>query len=56
MLGAGVSRTLVSGIWSTTEGRFAPHASIGFEFWGKAFQVYDPFLQARVDAGRHGVA
>ncbi|HZM94106.1 MAG TPA: transporter [Vicinamibacterales bacterium] len=56
MLGAGVSRTLVSGIWSTTKGRFAPHASIGFEFWGKAFQVYDPFLQARVDAGRHGVA
>jgi hypothetical protein len=56
MLGAGVSRTLVSGIWSTTSGPFAPHASFGFEFWGKAFQVYDPFLQARVDAGRHGIA
>ncbi len=56
MLGAGVSRTLVSGIWSTTAGAFAPHASFGFEYWGKAFQVYDPLLQASIDAGRHGVA
>ena len=56
MLGAGVSRTLVSGIWSTTVGPIAPHASFGFEYWGKAFQVYDPLLQAPIDAGRHGVA
>jgi hypothetical protein len=56
MLGAGVSRTLVSGIWSTTAGPFAPHASFGFEYWGDAFQVYDPLLQAPIDAGRHGVA
>lgn len=56
MLGSGVSRTLVSGIWSTTAGPFAPHASFGFEFWGEAFQVYDPLQQARIDAGRHGVA
>lgn len=56
MLGAGVSRTLVSGIWSATAGPFAPHASVGFEFWGDAFQVYDPLQQARVDAGRHGMA
>ena len=55
MLGAGVSRTLVSGIWSTAAGQFAPHASFGFEFWGDAFQVYDPLLQAPVDAGRHSV-
>jgi hypothetical protein len=55
MLGAGVSRTLVHGIWSTTSGPFAPHASFGFEYWGDAFQVYDPLLQAPVDAGRHGV-
>ena len=34
----------------------APHASFGFEYWGKAFQVYDPLLQAPIDAGRHGVA
>src|SRR5688572_14229060 len=27
MLGAGVTRTLVSGIWSTTLGALAPHAS-----------------------------
>jgi hypothetical protein len=56
MLGAGVSRTLVNGIWSTTAGPFAPHASFGFEYWGDAFQVYDPLLQAPVDAGRHGIA
>jgi hypothetical protein len=56
MLGAGVSRTLVSGIWSTTAGAFAPHASFGFEYWGEAFQIYDPLQQARIDAGRHGVA
>jgi hypothetical protein len=56
MLGAGVSRTLFSGIWSTTAGAFAPHASFGFEYWGKPFQVYDPLQQAPVDAGRHGVA
>jgi hypothetical protein len=56
MLGAGVSRTLVSGIWSTTVGAFAPHASFGFEYWGDAFQVYDPLQQARIDAGRHGVS
>lgn len=56
MLGAGVSRTLVSGIWSTTTGQFAPHASFGFEYWGDAFQVYDPLLQSRIDAGRHGIA
>jgi hypothetical protein len=55
MLGAGVSRTLVSGIWSTTIGQIAPHAQFGFEYWGKAFQAYDPLLQAPIDAGRHGV-
>ncbi len=56
MLGAGVTRTLVNGIWSTTAGAFAPHASFGFEFWSDPFQVYDPLLQTTVDAGRHGVA
>ena len=56
MLGAGVTRTLVSGIWSTTAGAFAPHASAGFEFWSNPFQVFDPLQQASVDAGRHGVA
>jgi hypothetical protein len=55
MLGAGVSRTLVSGIWSTTIGSLAPHASAGFEFWSDPFQVFDPLQQAPVDAGRHGV-
>jgi hypothetical protein len=56
MLGAGVTRTLLSGIWSASIGPFAPHASAGFEYWADPFQVYDPLQQARIDAGRHGVA
>jgi hypothetical protein len=56
MLGAGTSRTLVSGIWSTTAGPFAPHASFGFEYWSNPFRIYDPLVQAPIDAGRHGVA
>jgi hypothetical protein len=55
MLGAGVTRTLVSGIWTATAGSFAPHASFGFEFWSDPFQVYDPLQQATIDAGRHGI-
>ena len=54
MLGAGVTRTLVSGIWSTTVGSLAPHASVGFEYWSNPFRAFDPLLHAPVDAGRHG--
>jgi hypothetical protein len=54
MLGAGVTRTLVSGIWSTTFGALAPHASFGVEYWSDPFRVFDPLLQAPVEAGRHG--
>ncbi len=54
MLGAGVTRTLVSGIWSTTIGALAPHASVGFEYWSNPFRAFDPLQQAAVDAGRHG--
>lgn len=54
LLGAGVTRTAVSGIWSGTFGRLAPHASAGFEFWSDPFQVYDPLQRSAVDAGRHG--
>ena len=54
MLGAGVTRTLISGVWSTTVGPLAPHAAVGFEFWSDPFQIFDPLLQATVDAGQHG--
>jgi hypothetical protein len=54
MLGAGVTRTLVSGIWSTTVGALAPHASVGFEYWSNSFRAFDPLQQAPVAAGRHG--
>jgi hypothetical protein len=55
LLGAGVTRTGVSGIWSGTFGRLAPHASAGFEYWSDPFQVYDPLEGAAVDAGRHAI-
>jgi hypothetical protein len=53
MLGAGVTRTLVSGIWSSSVGPVAPHASAGFEYWSDPFRVFDPLQQAAVEAGRH---
>jgi hypothetical protein len=56
LLGAGVSRTLVSGIWSTTAGRFSPHASGGFEYWSNPFEVRDPLVGTTVAAGRHAIA
>ncbi|MBI4264119.1 MAG: hypothetical protein HY657_07075 [Acidobacteria bacterium] len=54
LLGAGVTRTAVSGIWSATFGSIAPHVSAGYEFWSDPFQVYDPLNRAAIDAGRHG--
>lgn len=55
MLGAGVTRTLVTGVWSQTVGPIAPHASGGFEFWSDPFQVFDPLQQSTIDAGKHSV-
>jgi hypothetical protein len=55
LLGAGVTRTLVSGIWSAAAGPVSPHASFGFEYWSDPFQIFDPLQQASIDAGRHGV-
>jgi hypothetical protein len=54
MLGAGVTRTLVSGIWSGTVGPVAPHASFGYEFWSDPFRAFDPLQQAPIDAGKNG--
>ncbi len=54
MLGAGVTRTLVSGIWSGTVGPVVPHASFGYEFWSDPFRAFDPLQQAPIDAGRNG--
>ena len=54
MLGAGVTRTLVSGIWSGTVGPLAPHASFGYEFWSDPFRAFDPLQQAPIDAGKNG--
>jgi hypothetical protein len=56
LLGAGVTRALVSGIWSTTVGPFAPHASGGFEYWSDPFVIRNPLAGTNVPAGRHAVA
>ncbi|HXH26102.1 MAG TPA: hypothetical protein VNI78_12680 [Vicinamibacterales bacterium] len=53
LLGAGVTRTLVSAIWSGTFGRVAPNAQFGYEFWSDPFQAYAPLLRSTIDAGRH---
>lgn len=55
LLGAGVTRALVSGIWSSTIGSFAPHASAGFEYWADPFVIRNPLVGTNVPAGRHGV-
>jgi hypothetical protein len=53
LLGAGVTRALVSGIWSSTVGRFAPHASAGFEYWSDPFVIRNPLVGTNEPAGRH---
>lgn len=56
LLGAGATRTLVSGIWSSTRGRLTPRASAGFEYWADPFRAYDPLARGDIDAGRHALA
>ena len=53
LLGSGVTRTLVSGIWSSVVGDLSPHVSGGFEYWANPFLVRDPLTGANVAAGRH---
>jgi len=55
LLGSGVTRALVSGIWSAVTGSVSPHASGGFEYWANPFQVRDPRSGATVAAGRHAL-
>jgi hypothetical protein len=56
LLGAGVTRALVSGIWSSVLGPVSPHASGGFEYWANPFMVHDPLGGTNVPAGRHAIA
>ncbi|MBI3401842.1 MAG: transporter [Acidobacteria bacterium] len=55
LIGSGVARTLVSGIWSATRGRFLPHASGGFEYWANPFEVFDPVTNQVAQTGRHAL-
>ena len=56
LLGAGVTRSLISGVWSATVGPLSPHASAGFEYWSDPFEIRDPLTGGIVAAGRHGYA
>ena len=55
LLGTGVTRALLSGIWSASLGPVSPHASGGFEYWANPFEVRDPLTGVNVPAGRHAV-
>ena len=50
--GLGVSRTLISGIWSHG-GKFSPHVKFGYEFWSAGVPISGPFVigGATVSAG-----
>jgi hypothetical protein len=41
--GLGVSRTLISGVWSHG-GTFSPHVKFGYEFWSAGVPISGPFL------------
>ena len=41
--GLGVTRTLISGIWSRG-GKFSPHAKFGYEFWSAGVPISGPFV------------
>jgi hypothetical protein len=41
--GLGVTRTLVSGVWSRG-GTISPHAKVGYEFWSAGVPISGPFV------------
>jgi len=53
MRGLGVTRTLVSFIASSGQGRFRPHANVGFEAWSKGLSVSSDAAQGGSVTARH---
>lgn len=53
--GLGVSRALASVVASAGRGRFRPHASAGFEFWGDGVNVVTDFTRETTVTARHQV-
>jgi hypothetical protein len=53
MRGLGVTRTLVSFIGSSGQGRFRPHANVGFEWWNKGVSVSSDAVQGGTVTARH---
>jgi hypothetical protein len=41
--GLGVTRTMVSGVFSAGKGRFRPHANAGYEYWSKGVDAITDF-------------
>lgn len=53
MRGLGVTRTLVSFIASSGQGRFRPHANVGYEWWSKGVSVSSDATQGGTVTARH---
>ncbi|MEP7306577.1 MAG: hypothetical protein ABJA98_13755 [Acidobacteriota bacterium] len=54
--GLGVTRTLVSFIASSGQGRFRPHGNVGFEYWSKGVGVASDYAQNGSVTARHQLA
>jgi hypothetical protein len=54
--GLGVTRTLVSLIASSGQGRFRPHGNVGFEYWSKGVGVPSDYVQNGSVTARHQLA
>ena len=53
--GLGVTRTLLSFIASSGQGRFRPHANVGYEWWSKGVSVTSDSATDRTVTARHQV-
>jgi hypothetical protein len=53
--GLGVTRTMLSFIASSGQGRFRPHANVGYEFWSKGVGVPSDYTQNGFVTARHQV-
>jgi hypothetical protein len=51
--GLGVTRTMLSGVYSSGKGRFRPHATGGYEFWSKSVDAVTDFATGSTVQARH---
>jgi hypothetical protein len=53
--GLGITRTLLSFIASSGQGRYRPHANVGYEWWSKGVSVTSDYAQNGTVTARHQV-